>query len=70
MADFDKDGLKIFQNIELKNALLALQENKQTYIDQIKLMAQFRYKKYLALIDEGFSKEEALYLTERTPLFM
>ena len=66
----DEDGTKLWRNTELANSLNAMIENQDIYSKQIKLFAELRWEKYLALIEAGFSDEQALFLIEKTPVLM
>ena len=66
--NLDPDGVQAFENAEFSNTVNQMLEQEKAYIKQIKLFARLRAKKYVALIEEGFSSEQAIYIIEKTPL--
>lgn len=65
----DKDGENIWKSAETANYVRQLVENKLEYIKLIRINAELRAEKYNALINEGFSKEEALHIVTNTLIF-
>ncbi len=63
-------GLDLWRNFELNSTLNTLRANEDIYTKQIKYFAKLRWTKYSALIKEGFNEQQALYLLEKTDLFM
>lgn len=62
-------GNDIFRSVNAVNALNKMKENFKFYKEQIRLFQKLRMVKYKALMDEGFSKEQALDIIEKTRIF-
>ena len=65
----EKLGLELWRNFELNSSLNTLIANDDIYQKQIEHLAKLRGVKFKALLNEGFSRQEALYLLEKTHLF-
>jgi hypothetical protein len=66
MPDLDKDGEDIWQQANMANALNHMKQTQQEQIKFIQIFAQLRFAKYQALIDAGFTKEQALLIVTNT----
>ncbi len=66
---YDKDGENAFNIADFANTIETILSNEKAYIKQIRFYAKMRGEKYKALIDEGFSEEQALVLVRDTQLF-
>lgn len=55
------------QHDPLADALRMLRKSVDLFIEHAELTAKIRRAKYLALIDAGFTKEEALELCKASP---
>jgi hypothetical protein len=64
----DKDGENVWKSAEFANAINSLLENKLNHIRLITANSELRYEKYAALLDAGFTKEEALAIVIQTPI--
>lgn len=67
-SEFEKYGEDLFQKTQFSNAVNHILENMQNNINLIKAFAKIRKAKYDALIEEGFSKEQALIIVTQTKL--
>lgn len=66
MTEYDKDGKDVWQNAGFANAIHSLLQNKEYHIEYIQTLAELRWVKYNALIEEGFSKTDTLYIITNT----
>jgi hypothetical protein len=64
----DKEGENIWNNTQFANSVQQMIENKAHHIKMIRTFAELRYEKYKALMEAGFSKEEALHLVTNTQI--
>jgi hypothetical protein len=64
----DKDGENIWNNTLFANSVQQMIETKVHHIKMIRVFAELRYEKYEALMEAGFSKEEALHLVTNTQI--
>lgn len=67
--NLEEEGKHVFLNAELANLVHIMKENFNTYQEQLKLYAKLRMIKYSALVDEGFTAEQAMYVLTKTNLF-
>jgi hypothetical protein len=65
-SEFEKYGEDLFQKTQFSNAINHILENMQNNIRLIKAFAKMRKAKYDALIDEGFTKDQALLIVTQT----
>jgi hypothetical protein len=64
--DVEKEGEELWRSANYANALNTLLQNKLEHIRMIQTFAQLRFAKYEALVDAGFTKEQALMIVVQT----
>ena len=64
----DEDGANVWKNTEFANAINSLLENKVHHIRLIKANSELRHEKYDALLEAGFTPEQALTIVIHTPI--
>jgi hypothetical protein len=64
--DVQKEGEELWKSANFANALNTLLQNKLEHIRMIQTFAQLRFAKYEALVDAGFTKEQALMIVIQT----
>jgi hypothetical protein len=64
--DVQKEGEELWKSANFANALNTLLQNKLEHIRMIQTFAQLRFAKYEALVDAGFTKEQALMIVVQT----
>lgn len=65
----EKLGLDLWRNFELNSSINTMIANEDIYIKQIEYLNRLRAVKFKRLLIEGFDRQEALYLLEKTDLF-
>lgn len=70
MNKMDKDGVDVYEKANIANSFQRILESREVFIKQIELFAEFRYKKFSALVKSGFTEEQALHIVERTDVFI
>ncbi len=60
----DNDNVKEVAFNDLQAALVTMIQNKKTYLEYVKVTAEITKVKYDALVEQGFSKEQALELSK------
>lgn len=68
MTEYDSDGDSVFRIAAMANAVKSMLESKSEQIKLIKIFAEMRYEKYNALVEEGFTPEQALHIVENTSI--
>lgn len=61
-----KEGEELWKSANYANALNSLLQNKLEHIRMIQTFAQLRFAKYEALVDAGFTKEQAIMIVIQT----
>jgi hypothetical protein len=65
-SEFEKYGEDLFQKTQYSNAINHIVENMQNSIKLIQAFAKLRKAKYDALIEAGFTKDQALLIVTNT----
>ena len=65
-SEFEKYGEDLFKKTEFSNAVNYIMENLINHTNLIKAFAKLRKVKYDALIEEGFTKDQALLIVTQT----
>jgi hypothetical protein len=65
-SEFEKYGEDLFKKTQYSNAINHIVENMQNSIKLIQAFAKLRKAKYDALIEAGFTKDQALLIVTNT----
>jgi len=68
MEEIDKDGENLFKSAEFANSIRGLIEQKQQYIEIVRVYAELRAEKYNALLENRFNDAQALHIATNTPI--